>query len=320
MSYINWLRKRVGRRKIFLVFGTVVLRDEDGRILLQRRTDFSFWGLPGGVMEWGEDIETCTRRELLEETGLTAGPLRLVGVYTHPKYDVTYPNGDQVQQFTICLTGQVAGGTMQPDGEETSEQAFFAPEAVVQMHLPIWYADIVRDLLAGGEVAFTAAYAHSQTEDQIGAVRPFIGHDPLIAVGAMALVLDDVGRILTVQRQDNKVWALPAGFSDLGENVAQTAVRETFEETGYKIELERLVGVYSGPDFQHTYENGDVVQNVGAIFRARVVGGRPNPALAEVAGLRWQTPEQFLAGLPSSTWRDYFKLGLQHLDAGSFVC
>ena len=64
MAYIEWLRERLGRRNIFLVFGTVVLRDENGRILLQRRTDFSFWGLPGGVMEWGEDIETCTRREL----------------------------------------------------------------------------------------------------------------------------------------------------------------------------------------------------------------------------------------------------------------
>ena len=48
MAYIEWLREKVGRRKVFLVFGTVVLRDENGRILLQRRTDFSFWGLPGG--------------------------------------------------------------------------------------------------------------------------------------------------------------------------------------------------------------------------------------------------------------------------------
>ncbi|MCA9897900.1 MAG: NUDIX domain-containing protein [Ardenticatenaceae bacterium] len=320
MAYIEWLRNRVGQRKIFLVFGTVVLRDEYGRILLQKRTDFSFWGLPGGVMEWGEDIETCTRRELLEETGLTAGPLHLVGVYTHPKYDVTYPNGDQVQQFTICLTGQVNGGTMQPDGEETTEQAFFAPEAVAQMNLPIWYADMVRDTLVGAWPVYTRPFSALQTEDQIGVVRPFIGQEPLIAVGAMALVVGADGRILTIQRQDNKVWTLPAGFADLGENVAQTAVRETFEETGYQIELERLIGVYSGADFQHTYPNGDQVQNVGAMFKARLVGGQPNPDLGEVAGLRWQTPEQFLAVLPANTWRSYFKLVLQHLDAGSFVC
>ena len=320
MAYIEWLRKRVGRRKIFLVFGTVVLRDKNGRILLQRRTDFSFWGLPGGVMEWGEDVETCARRELLEETGLTAGSLHLVGVYTHPKYDVTYPNGDEVQQFTVCLTGQMAGGTGQPDGQETTAQAFFAPEAVAQMDLPLWYADMVRHTLAGDLPYYTPPFSSAQTADQIAVVRPFIGHAPLIAVGAMAVVVGADGRILTIQRQDNKVWALPAGFSDLGENVAQTAVRETFEETGYQIALERLIGVYSGADFQHTYQNGDVVQNVGAIFKARVVGGRPMPDLAEVAGLRWQTPAQFLAGMPSASWRGYFQLVLQHLDAGTFVC
>ncbi len=314
MAYIEWLRKKVGRRKIFLVFGTVVLRDENGRILLQRRTDFSFWGLPG------EDIEACTRRELLEETGLIAGPLHLVGVYTHPKYDVTYPNGDLVQPFNVCLTGQVVDGRMQPDGVETTAQAFFAPGEVAQMGLPIWYADMVRDTLLGDVPTFTPPYSASQTVDQIEVVRPFIGNAPLIAVGAMALVVGEDGRILTIQRQDNKAWALPAGFSDLGENVAQTAVRETYEETGYHIAVERLLGVYSGPHFQHTYENGDVVQNVGVIFRAKLIGGSPNPELAEVVGLRWQTSDEFLVGLPSNSWRSYFRLVLQHLDAGSFVC
>jgi ADP-ribose pyrophosphatase YjhB (NUDIX family) len=318
-SYIEWLRERVGNRKIFLVFGTVVLRDDNGRILLQRRTDFSFWGLPGGVMELGEDIEACTRRELLEETGLVVDSLHLVGVYTHPQYDVIYPNGDQVQQFTICLTGQVAGGTMQPDGLETTEQAFFAPEVVPHMDLPLWYADMVRDTLLGGEPAFCWPFAAAQTVDQIGLVRPFIGQQRLIAVGATVVVMKEDGRLLAIQRQDNKMWALPAGLCDLGETVAQTAVRETFEETGLQVALERLIGVYSGPAFQFEYPNGDQVQNVGAVFKARVVGGRLNPAAAEVAALRWQTPESFLRHVPKEM-RPFYAYGLQHLDVGSFVC
>jgi len=319
MAYIEWLRARVDTRKVFLVFGTVVLRDEYGRILLQRRTDFTFWGMPGGVMELGEDVETCARRELLEETGLTAGPLRLVGIYTDPKYDVTYPNGDQVQQFTVCLTGKVSGGTMQPDGHETSEQAFFAPEDVTKMDLPPWYADMVRDTLAGGDPVFARPFAAATTTDQIKAVRPFIGHDPLIAVGAIVLVMDANGRILAIQRQDNKAWAFPAGYCDLGENVAQTAVRETFEETGLRVELERLLGVYSGPAFNYTHANGDQVQDVGAVFRARVVGGELKRAEAEVAALRWATPERIQAEF----WigrRPFVTTILQHLDSGSFVC
>ncbi|WP_420630940.1 NUDIX domain-containing protein [Candidatus Leptofilum sp.] len=319
MAYIEWLRNRVGQRKIFLVFGTVLLRDENGRILLQKRTDFSFWGLPGGVMELGEDIETCARRELLEETGLTAGPLRLVGVYTHPKYDVTYPNGDQVQQFTICLTGQVAGGKMQPDGEETTEQAFFTPEAVAQMDLPLWYADMVRDTLAGGDPMFSPPFSIDKTTDQIWTVRPFIGHAPLIAVGAIVVIMDKNGRILTIQRQDNKAWALPAGYCDLGENVAQTAVREAFEETGLAVELERLLGVYSGPAFNYTHANGDQVQDMGAVFRARIVSGTLKRAEAEVAALRWATPEQILGEFWMGR-RPFMTTILQHLDDGSFVC
>lgn len=112
------------------------------------------------------------------------------------------------------------------------------------------------------------------------------------------------GRLLTIQRQDNHAWGFPAGFCDLGENVAQTAVRETFEEQGLHIALERLLGVYSGRDLRHTYVNGDQVQNVGAVFRARVVGGQTETGAGRKrAALRWQTPDEFLAEMTPSTWR-----------------
>ena len=319
MSYIEWIRSRVRKRKIFLVFGTAVLRDANGRILLQKRTDFKFWGLPGGVMELNEDIEACTRRELLEETGLTAGPLRLVGIYTHPKYDVTYPNGDKVQQFTICLTGQVNGGNMQVDGTENSKQAFFTPDEVAKMNLPLWYADMVRDTLAGGLPAFSPPFAATATVDQIRTVRPFIGHDRLIAVGAAAMIVREDGRILMIKRQDNGAWVFPSGYCDLGENVAHTAIRETREETGLEIALERLLGVYSGTLFHHMYPNGDQVQDVGAVFRARCVGGILQLDETEVANVAWLTPAELLTNIPPRR-RPLFEAALKHLDSGSFVC
>jgi len=92
-SYIAWVRQLVGRRKIFLVTSSIILRDGDGRILLQHRTDFDVWGLPGGVLEIDEDIQTCARRELLEETGLEMGELRLVGIYTHQPQVDHFPSG-----------------------------------------------------------------------------------------------------------------------------------------------------------------------------------------------------------------------------------
>lgn len=50
MSYVKWFREQVGSQKIFLMYATVMLVDENGRFLLQHRTDFDVWGLPVGVI------------------------------------------------------------------------------------------------------------------------------------------------------------------------------------------------------------------------------------------------------------------------------
>jgi 8-oxo-dGTP diphosphatase len=67
-----------------------VVLDAEGRVLLVRRKNPPFRGryaLPGGFVDIGETVEEACRRELLEETGVKAGKLRLVGVYSDPKRD-----------------------------------------------------------------------------------------------------------------------------------------------------------------------------------------------------------------------------------------
>lgn len=60
----------------------------DGRIVLVQRRDNGKWSLPGGIIDWGEDIQTSVRRELIEETGLNLVKInRLVGVYSDPGRD-----------------------------------------------------------------------------------------------------------------------------------------------------------------------------------------------------------------------------------------
>ncbi|MBY0400390.1 NUDIX domain-containing protein [Myxococcota bacterium] len=56
--------------------------------------------------------------------------------------------------------------------------------------------------------------------------------------------------LLLMRRSDNGHWSLPGGFVEMGESVAAAARREVEEETGYSVEIGRLVGVYSDPASQ----------------------------------------------------------------------
>jgi len=319
ISYVNWLRKRVGTRKVILAFTSVVARDDHGRILLQQRTDFDLWGLPGGVLELNEDLETCARRELLEETGLEVGQLRLVGVYTDPRYDVTYPNGDQVQQCTICFEGRVNGGKMRPDGVESSDQAFLNSTEMAQYSIPIWYKDMIADAEKKGPPVFKPPYSVEHTADQIGTVRPFIGTALYSGVGASAIIKRDDGRILMLQHVGESGWRAPAGFCDLGENVAQTAVREVWEETGLQIKPLSIIAVHATPQLNVIYPNGDQIKNVGIVFRAETHAGSLKVDNHEIAAAAWMTAKETVAHVSDSRCWFYQRI-LDHLNGGYFVC
>ena len=79
----------------------------DGRIVLVQRQDDQTWGLPGGVVDWGETIQTALHRELKEETGLQVLQVgRLVGVYSSPQRDP--------RAHSICVTIEaIVGGSFQ---------------------------------------------------------------------------------------------------------------------------------------------------------------------------------------------------------------
>jgi ADP-ribose pyrophosphatase YjhB (NUDIX family) len=287
MGYVDWIRGCVGHRKIFLAFASIVLRDDFGRILLQRRTDFDVWGLPGGSLERGEDLRTCARRELWEETGLSAGDLSLVGIYTDPRLDVTYPNGDQVQQFTVCFAGQANGGAMQVDGTENSEQRYFYVDDLPYDQIPPYYQSMVKDALRGGPPAFSPPFRKARTGSQLETVRPWIGKNVYIGVGACAVVRDSDGRLLVCLR-DERNWTFPYDFLRLGENAAWTARRAVQQVSGYQIDPQRLLGIYS-PGEAWLQPSGESIQAVLAVFDCSVTGIGSNPT--NNPNIAWVMPE-----------------------------
>ncbi|MDJ0897254.1 MAG: NUDIX hydrolase [Xenococcus sp. MO_188.B8] len=94
----------------------------DGRIVLARRHDTGRWALPGGMVEWGEEIATTVRRELREETGLELVRIsRLVGVYSHPDRD------PRVHSICVVVEAEVQGEIQIQDEQEISEVEAFNP-------------------------------------------------------------------------------------------------------------------------------------------------------------------------------------------------
>lgn len=125
-------------------------------------------------------------------------------------------------------------------------------------------------------------------------------HDPnapkanSIVVAVSVFVQDEQGRVLLIQRTDNGLWSLPGGGQEIGESVAETAVRETHEETGIMVEVTGIVGVYSDPGHVVAYSDGEVRQQFSLCFRAIPVNGTPTPS-DESSEVRWVARDELAA-------------------------
>lgn len=104
-----------------------------------------------------------------------------------------------------------------------------------------------------------------------------------------AVVPDPDGRILLHLRADNELWSIPGGAIELGESVADAVAREVEEETGFLVEPDEIVGVYSDPRNVVAYDDDEVRQRFSICVACRLVGGAVDPDEESLA-VRWTAP------------------------------
>jgi 8-oxo-dGTP pyrophosphatase MutT (NUDIX family) len=114
---------------------------------------------------------------------------------------------------------------------------------------------------------------------------------------ASAVIFDRRGRLLLQQRSDGGQWGLPGGSVEIGESVHDAVIREVREETGLRVTVRRLVGVYSDPALQVVrYPDGNVWHYVNVCFECVAQGGELTTS-DETLALKYMSPARLPATL-----------------------
>lgn len=113
-----------------------------------------------------------------------------------------------------------------------------------------------------------------QSMSYITNLRKYVGHEPLINIGATVIVLNDKNEILLNLRSDTNTWGIIGGGMELGESLEETAERELMEEAGLKAKHFELLDLLSGKELYFKYPNGDETYTVIALYQAVGVSGK----------------------------------------------
>ena len=128
-SYVKKAREKMGH-DVLSFAGASVFLYRDGKILLEKRADDGKWSTCGGCNEPGEPLEETARREVKEETGLNAGKLTLIGLYSDRNAFHTYPNGDMAWIVDTAWLCEDFDGELVPQTEEVERLEWFSTDAL----------------------------------------------------------------------------------------------------------------------------------------------------------------------------------------------
>lgn len=142
------LDERINHIPFIQTGAAIIIRNENGQILLQERTDRNKWGLPGGCQDLGEDLRFTAVREAYEETGIKLNPyeIELIDTLSGESRKNSYPNGDIVYNNTSLYLADVSmedASNLKGDSE-TKRLQFFNPDEVPENLMD---ADLIKSYL-----------------------------------------------------------------------------------------------------------------------------------------------------------------------------
>ena len=101
-----------------------------------------------------------------------------------------------------------------------------------------------------------------------------IGKQARLAVGCSATIFDSAReKVLLTRRRDNGSWCVPGGYMEPGESMTEACIREVWEETGLRVEIARLISIYTHPHRILEYSDGNRLQLVVLHFEAILISG-----------------------------------------------
>ena len=272
---------------------STIVTNENGQLLLIERHDIRTFDVPGGGLDAGELPTEAAVRETLEETGLKVRPSQLIGLYHWPNEPNAY--------LSFYFRCELLGGTIQPS-EETPTVTFMAPDNLPNRMLPLHRQRIRHSLAHRGERPYWTTQpmtlAQKAGKKVLGRIlfpikrwqrrrngQPAWPEPESWRMGAFTIIRNESGAVLWLKRTDMDVWNLPGGGGARGiggkndEPPWETAVRETFEETGCQVRLLTLTSVNS-------YTNEP---NLTFNFTAEIISGRLTTG-PEAAAFAWFPP------------------------------
>ncbi|MEU1532505.1 NUDIX hydrolase [Streptomyces fagopyri] len=131
-DFIRTIRASAGHQLLWLPGVTAIVFDDEGRVLLGRRTDTGKWSVVGGIPDPGEQPAACAVREVFEETAVHCVVERVVLVQALDP--VTYENDDTCQFMDITFRCRAVGGEARVNDDESLEVGWFSVDALPELN------------------------------------------------------------------------------------------------------------------------------------------------------------------------------------------